>query len=142
MFSRYKELFYGVLFGVGAIAIDLLMHARISKHEFTDEVLDWQPAVLVYRTVFLAFGVALGWLLWRNNRREREFRKMQEHLARLKEQTSASTTLAYSKLQVILMRSDIELAAPETLNLLHAMRDDLKQLKSSVESVSSIPKIE
>lgn len=133
MFARYKEIWYGVLFGIGAIGIDLVMHARMQKRDFSEELFAAELETIVYRAMFLAFGVALGWLLWHNSRREREFRKMQDHMARLQGQALAAATLAYAKLQIILTRTDNS-SSSETLSVLHAMRDDLLRLKSLVDA--------
>lgn len=136
MLARYKEIWYGILFGFGAIGIDLLMHARMQKRSVLEELLDSEPAGLIYRAFFLAFGVALGWLLWRNNTREREFRNMQDDLQRLTRQVSTFVTLSYSKLQIILARSDGASSA-ETANMLHAMRDDLQRLRGALDAPTS-----
>ena len=43
MVQRYKELFYGLLFGLGASAIDVSMHASMEQHGFWAELFRPQP---------------------------------------------------------------------------------------------------
>lgn len=132
MMSRYKEIWYGVGFGAGAVAIDVVMHARMRGHDVAEELATLAPDMLVYRIGFLAFGATVGWMLWRHNRREREFRKMQERLEQLAHQASATVTLAYAKLQFVLTRPDTTCSA-ETIAILHSMGEELQKLRGAVE---------
>lgn len=62
MWQRYKEVFYGLLFGVGASEIDVSMHASMEQQGFFTELVRPNPAMVAYRVCFIAFGLALGWL--------------------------------------------------------------------------------
>ena len=74
MITRYREVFFGLLFGVAATALDIIMHARMQEHSFAEELIHPDLEMLFYRVLFLAFGLALGVLLWRTNVRQRESR--------------------------------------------------------------------
>ncbi len=78
MLQRYKEVFYGLLFGLGASVIDVFMHASMEQQGFWMELIHPQPIMVAYRVFFIAFGLALGWLLWRKNKVERDFRSLAE----------------------------------------------------------------
>jgi hypothetical protein len=43
---------------------------------FWFELIRPQPVMVAYRIFFIAFGLALGWLLWRKNKVERDFRSL------------------------------------------------------------------
>jgi hypothetical protein len=39
MLQRYKEMFYGLLFGLGASVIDVFSHASMEQHGFWMELI-------------------------------------------------------------------------------------------------------
>lgn len=130
MFSRYKEVWYGLAFGIGAVLIDIVMHGRMQGRDVAEEFAS--PDMLIYRIGFLAFGGTVGWMLWRHNRREREFRKMQDRVEQLAHQASATVTLTYAKLQMVLTRPDAT-CSPETMTILRSMAEELQRLRHVVE---------
>ena len=85
MLQKYKEIFYGGLFGFGAGSLDTVLDARMEGLTFGDEIVQHHP-MLFYRTLFIFFGLALGWLLWQKNKREREFRDLSEILKRFRQE--------------------------------------------------------
>jgi len=50
-----------------------------------DELIQ-HPGMLLYRTLFVLFGVALGWLLWQRNKHERDFRALAEVLKQFRQE--------------------------------------------------------
>src|SRR5438445_10140039 len=78
MLQRYKEIFYGLLFGLGASLIDVSKHASMEQQGFWTALLRPQLAMAAYRGSFIAFGLVLGWLLWRKTKVERAFRSLPE----------------------------------------------------------------
>ena len=109
MLSRYKEVFYGLLFGLGASVIDVFMHASMEQQGFWMELIHPQPMMAAYRVFFIAFGLGLGWLLWRKNRVERDFRRLAETVDQLKHRIAQPAVLIHSKMQLILTRTDLHL---------------------------------
>ena len=109
MLQRYKEIFYGLLFGLGASVIDVFMHASMEQQGFWTELLRPQPAMAAYRGSFIFFGLALGWLLWRKNKVERDFRSLLETVEQFRRGISAPAILIHSKLQLLLTRGDLHL---------------------------------
>lgn len=107
MAQKYKEIFYGLLFGLGAATIDTVMHARMADHSFLDEVIRPQPAMLFYRVLFLLFGLALGWMLWQKNKRERDFRQLMEALDKFHRSLCGPALLMHTRLQVLLTKQDV-----------------------------------
>lgn len=65
--------------------------------------------MILYRLVFVLLGFVLGWLLWKNNTREREFRRVTETLDRLQHDCGTQAVLLRSKLQTLLTRDDLHL---------------------------------
>lgn len=106
MLQQYKEVFFGLLFGIGAGLIDVDMHARMEQGSFWSQLVRPQPAMIVYRVIFLLFGAALGWLLWQKNKRERDFRSLQETLERFHRTVSGPVLLMHAELQLLLMKKE------------------------------------
>ncbi len=109
MFQRYKEIFFGLAFGVGAALIDTGMDAAANGNSLLDEVAE-HPGMLLYRAAFIALGLALGWLLWQRNRRERDFRQLTETLRRIQQDWGTQAILLRSTLQTMLTRDDLHLS--------------------------------
>lgn len=110
MLQKYKEIFYGILFGLGACTIDTVMHARMENTSFWTEMLRPQPAMIFYRVLFMLFGVSLGCLLWQKNKRERDFRSLAETVEKFHRDLCAPALLMHTKLQVLLTRQDLQLS--------------------------------
>jgi hypothetical protein len=109
MFQKYKEIFFGLAFGIGAVLIDTGMDAMADGNSLMDEVAE-HPGMMLYRAAFLVLGLALGWLLWQNNRRERRFRQLAETLHRLQQEIGTQTLLLRATLQTLLIRDDLHLS--------------------------------
>ena len=109
MLQRYKELFYGLLFGLGASVIDVSMHASMEQRGFWTELFRPQAAMAAYRGAFILFGLALGWLLWRKNRVERDFRRLLETAEQFQRGISTPAILIHTRLQILLTRGDLHL---------------------------------
>ena len=77
MLVRFKEIWYGAFFGIGAVLIDAEMHSSMANRSLSQELGVIGEGMLFYRILFLGFGLFAGWLMWRSNRREREFRAVQ-----------------------------------------------------------------
>ena len=110
MFQKYKEIVYGLLFGVGAAVIDTVMHAQMTDRSFWVESVRPQPAMIFYRGSFLVFGLVLGWLLWQKNKSERDFRRLAETVEKFHRDLCAPALLMHTKLQVLLTREDLHLS--------------------------------
>jgi hypothetical protein len=109
MFQKYKEIFFGLAFGFGAFFIDTAMDASADGNSLLDEVAE-HPGMLFYRAIFIVLGLALGWVLWQRNRREREFRQIAETLRRVQQECGAQGLLLHSALQTLLTRGDLHLS--------------------------------
>jgi len=109
MLQRYTEIFYGLLFGLGASLIDVSMHASMEQQGFWTALLRPQLAMAAYRGSFIAFGLVLGWLLWRKNKVERDFRSLLETVEQFRRGISAPALLIQTKLQLLLTRGDLHL---------------------------------
>jgi len=130
MFRKYKELFYGLAFGFGAALIDALIDASQQDSSISEQ-LTQHPLMLVYRGGFVLFGLLLGWLLWRNSKRERDFRELSESLARLRQQLAKDAFLMQTKLQVLLTRDDLRLP-PEAQDLIRVVYQSSQELEASL----------
>ena len=129
MLQKYKEIFYGGLFGFGAAVIDTAMDARMEGLSFRDELVQ-HPPMLLYRALFILFGVALGWLLWQKNKREREFRNLSEILKQFRQEYEGPAILMHTKLQLLLTREDLHLSdeAEELVQFVYRQSQDLQSL--------------
>lgn len=117
MVQRYKEIFFGFAFGVGAVLIDTTMDAVAEGNSLMDEVIE-HPGMLLYRGIFILLGLALGWLLWQRNRGEREVRQITETLQKIRHECAAQGLLVGATLQRLLTRDDLHLS-DEASRLLH-----------------------
>jgi hypothetical protein len=109
MVQKYKEIVFGVVFGIAAMVIDTAMDASTEGRSLANELAS-HPGMIVYRLGFVLLGLILGWLLWRNHKRERELRQMAENFRRLQQQCSTNGLLLRSTLQLVLTRDDLHLS--------------------------------
>jgi predicted histidine transporter YuiF (NhaC family) len=109
MFQKYKEILFGLAFGIGAVFIDTGMDALVDGNSLTDQVAE-HPGMMFYRAVFIVFGLVLGWLLWKRNRRAREYRQMAEMLHKIQQECGTQALLLRSTLQNLLIRDDVHLS--------------------------------
>ncbi len=109
MFQKYKEIFFGIAFGIAAMLIDTAMDAAVEGTSL-GQGLAGHPGMIFYRLGFVVLGLILGWLLWRNNKREREVRLLTETLQNLQQQLSTQALLLRSTLQLLLTRNDLHLS--------------------------------
>jgi hypothetical protein len=132
MLEKYKEIFYGGIFGFGVSVIDTVLDARMENLSFVDEIVQYR-SMLIYRTLFILFGLALGWLLWQKNKRERDFRDLLEILKRFRQEYEGPALLMHSKLQILLTRKDLHFPgeAEELLRFVYHRSQDLQALVSN-----------
>ena len=135
MLQKYKEIFYGGLFGFGAGILDTVMDARMEGLSFGDEMVQHRP-MLFYRTLFVFFGLALGWLLWQKNKHEREFRDLSEILERFRQEHGGPAVLMHAKLQILLTREDLHLS-DEAAELVQFVYQQSQKLESLVTKLPS-----
>jgi len=96
MVQKYKEIVFGVIFGWVAVVMDTFIDADMQGRSFWTELVE-HPAMLFYRAIFLLFGLALGWLLWRRNKTERDFRTLAENWRKIQHEYSGKVLLLHTK---------------------------------------------
>ena len=101
MLRHYKEIFYGLIFGLGAACIDTFVDAITGHKAFWDFGL----GMLLYRGLFVVFGFILGWLLWRNNQSEREFRSVIASIQKLQSDIDRPAVIIHAQTQLLLTKS-------------------------------------
>jgi len=101
MLKDYKEIFYGLIFGLGAAFIDTFVDASTQHKAFWDFGL----GMALYRGLFVLFGFILGWLLWRNNQSERESRSLIAAMQKLQGDIGPATVIIHAQIQLLLTRS-------------------------------------
>lgn len=127
MLAEYKEIVYGVIFGLGAAALDTALDAS-AEHQTLPGELGTHPAMILYRALFVLLGFLIGWLLWRNNTREREFRKVVEDIRRFHHEYEAQAVVLHTNLQ-LLMTKNLQLA-PEERAMLQAAYEKSRDLQA------------
>ena len=130
MLSDYKEIIYGVVFGIAAAMLDTALDARWEGQSFTGEI-GGHPVMMVYRVLFVLLGFFIGWLLWCNNRRERRFRSLEEEMRRCFHAYEAQAVVLHTNLQMLLTKN-LGLA-PEDEALLRATYERSRELQASVK---------
>ncbi len=108
MFQKYKEIIFGIGFGIAALIIDTAMDAKVAGNSFANEAAA-HPGMMLYRLGFVLLGLAFGGLLWKNRTREREYRLISEALHNLQEKSAAQALLLRAPLQLLLTRNDFHL---------------------------------
>lgn len=129
--KRYREIVYGFVFGLGACAIDIVMHARMDGRSALEELIRPDPAMIFYRVLFLAFGIALGMLLWQKSKREREARQLAELMRQLRHDIAGPTILIHANVQMLLTREG-SAAAGDAEPLLRVIYEQSKKLRSVI----------
>ena len=102
--SNYKEVLFGAAFGAGASLIDVAMHNTMGHRGFIEELLHPEPAMALYRALFVTLGIGLGVVLWQRNRRERDYRHLMRALAELRSCVAAPSVLIQTNLQLLLTK--------------------------------------
>lgn len=125
MLRHYREIFYGLLFGVGAAIIDIFTDARMGNKSFWDV----SAGMLLYRVLFVAFGLVLGWLLWRKNQREREFRHLLAAYEKLRQGIGAPCVVIHAQAQLLLARQNPPLP-PEVQVVVRSIYEQSQKLQS------------
>lgn len=129
MLKKYKEIFFGLAFGIVAMVIDTGVDALSNGNGLGDEVVE-RPAVMLYRAVFILLGLAFGWLLWKTNRSERQYRQLTETLGRIQRECEQHTLLLRATLQNLLIRNDLQLseAASQLLRQAYQQTQELQRI--------------
>lgn len=102
--TKYKEVIFGALFGVGASLIDAAMHVTMMDSDFLSELIHPTAVMTAYRILFFVSGVGLGVLLWLKNRSERDFRQLSASFEAFRKNVTAPAMLLHADLQVVLMQ--------------------------------------
>jgi hypothetical protein len=138
MLNRYKEIFYGLLIGIGAWAIDALMHAQEEGGSFWAEFAHMHGGTLLYRSFFLLFGLAVGWLLWKRSKREREFRHLREVYERFHREVLDPAFLIQAKCEELLWLNDTELPQKARVSV-RFIYDKVRTIEDLAKQHLSIP---
>lgn len=139
MFRKYKEIVFGICFGIAALMIDTALDGKAEGASFAEEIAA-HPGMMVYRIGFLVLGLALGWLLWRNNKREREVRLLTVTLQSFQQQCAARCLLLCSTLQILLTRSDLHLS-DQAQQMVGDAYQKSQELQRFVEEKLPIPRL-
>jgi hypothetical protein len=131
MLQKYKEIFFGLAFGIGAVIIDTAMDATAAGNSYFGE-LTAHPGMMLYRAAFILLGLALGWLLWQRNRTEREVRRLTETVRRIQQQCGTQGLLLRSTLQTLLTRNNLGLS-DEAQQLVHEAYQRSQELQRIAE---------
>ena len=127
MLTTYKEIVYGAVIGFIGLLLDTVMDAKAAGHGFPAEIAT-HPAMMLYRLLFIVFGMFIGWLLWRNNQREREVRSMMDTLRHFHQEYEARAVVLHTSLQTLLTK-DLHLP-PETESLIRNAYENSRDLQS------------
>lgn len=127
MLSNYKEIAYGIAFGVGAAALDTVIDAGSAGHGFFAE-LATHPGMILYRGLFVLYGFLLGWLLWSNHKRDRELEELMERCQRFLQEYEAQAVVLHTNLQLLLTKN-LQLP-PDAEALVRSTYDKSRDLQS------------
>lgn len=125
MLNRHREIFYGLVFGFGTAILDTWIDARVQHKSFWDV----SAGMILYRFLFILFGFILGWLLWRKNTSEREFRSLQDQVQELRQRIGAPATVIHTQAQLLLARDGLQLP-PEVQSVVRTIYEQSQKLHS------------
>jgi|SRR5579859_2701184 len=125
MLKRYREIFYGFLFGIGAACIDMFTDAKMQGKQFWDV----SAGMTLYRMLFVLFGCILGWLLWRKNQHERQFRSLLAAMEKLCGQIGPPAVMIHAHTQSLLVKPDLRLP-PDAETTIRAIYEESQKLQS------------
>ncbi|HXE90828.1 MAG TPA: hypothetical protein VNK82_07695 [Terriglobales bacterium] len=138
MIGQYREVLYGLAFGLGASAIDIAMHVHLESHSVQEEVTGPHAWItLAYRGMFIVFGLAVGWLLWKKSQREREFRNLSELLKRLRREVGAPAVLMHANLQLLLTRDDLR-PSGEAEKIVRFLYEQSQHIQSAIKGAPEV----
>ena len=130
MNNNYKEIIYGVIFGIGAALLDTVLDARAEAQSLAGEI-GGHPALMLYRLLFILLGFFIGWLLWRNNKREREFRALAQQVRHFYQAYEALALVLHTNLQLVLTKN-LQLSSEDEA-LLRAVYEKSRDLQALVK---------
>jgi hypothetical protein len=131
MLKRYREVFYGFLFGIGAACIDMFTDAKMQDKPFWDVT----AGMTLYRMLFVLFGGIFGWLLWRKNQRERQFRSLLADMEKLCREIGPPAVMIHAQTQSLLAKPGLHLP-PDAETMVRAIHDESQKLQSVVKEHS------
>jgi hypothetical protein len=104
MLSSYKEIVYGIALGVGAAVLDTVLDAKAESQSLAGEI-GTHPAMMLYRALFVLFGFIVGWLVWRNRKREHELHRLMDEARRFHHEYEARAIVLHTNLQLLLTKA-------------------------------------
>lgn len=131
--TKYKEIVFGALFGIGASLIDVAMHATMGGGEWLSELLHPTLVMAAYRILFLLLGIGLGVVLWQRNRSERDFRQLSASFDAFRRNITAPSMLVHTNLQLLLTRHEDRLSE-DALTVVRAAYDNSTVLQRVLTS--------
>jgi hypothetical protein len=137
MLRRYREIFYGFLFGIGAACIDMFIDATVQNKPF----LQVSAGMTLYRMLFVLFGCILGWLLWRTNQRERQFRSLLANMEQLRREIGPPAVVIHAQTQSLLAKPGLHLP-PDAEALVRVIYEQSQKLQSIAKEHSGELRIE
>jgi hypothetical protein len=137
MIKRYREVFYGLLIGIGAACIDMFIDAKMEGRPF------WNPSfgMTLYRMLFVLFGGILGWLLWRANQSERQFRSLLAGMERLCHEIGPPAVMIHAQTQSLLAKPGLKLP-PDAETMVRVIYEQSQKLQSIVKEHSGQLRVE
>ena len=133
MLRHYKEIFYGLIFGLGAAFIDTFVDAGTQHTAFWNFGL----GMFLYRGLFVLYGFILGWLLWRNNQSERESRSLIAAMEKLQSDIGPATVIIHAQTQLLLTRSGTPLP-PEIELVVRSIHEQSLKLQSIAKDSTAL----
>jgi hypothetical protein len=133
MLRHYKEIIYGLIFGFGAACIDTFVDATTQHKAFWG----FSLGMLLYRGLFVLFGFILGWLLWRNNQSEREFRSLTAAIQKLQRDIGPPTVIIHAQTQLLLTKPGVALP-PEMEAIVRSIHEQSLRLQSITKDSNAL----
>lgn len=133
MLRHYKEIMYGLIFGLGAACIDTFVDATTEHRAFWHFGL----GMLLYRSLFVLFGFMLGWLLWRNSQSERESRSLTAAIQKLQHDIGPPAVIIHAQTQLLLTKPGASLP-PDVEVIVRSIHEQSLRLQSITKDSNAL----
>ena len=137
MLRQFREILYGGWFGFGAAVIDSVMHASMHGRGLMEEIVRPAPSMAFYRLLYLVFGTALGWALWRRNEKERNLRLVQREFCDIVDLFDGHATVVYANAQMLLA-TDTKEPAKRSAGSIEVLSEHLHKIRALTSKLSEL----
>lgn len=123
---KYRGPLLGAMFGLSISLVDVAMHSQMDGRPFLDELLSPSPGMLLYRSLFLAVGLATGMLIAQRSRHEQQTAELKDSICKLRQDIAGPAAVIHHTVQRLLMSQEDEAKNAALLRSIHEQSQKLQ----------------